>query len=66
MEGRLQYRDWQDQNGIKRKSTEIVANDIQMLESLGAKVEEVGGEITEPEVPESGTKEEASDEEVPF
>lgn len=37
VEGRLQYRDWQDQNGVKRYVTDVIANDIQMLESLGTK-----------------------------
>ncbi|MFC3284218.1 single-stranded DNA-binding protein [Litchfieldella rifensis] len=33
IEGRLQTRKWQDQNGQDRYSTEIVANDMQMLDS---------------------------------
>lgn len=32
IEGRLQTRKWQDQNGQDRFSTEIVANDMQMLD----------------------------------
>ncbi|WP_339118068.1 single-stranded DNA-binding protein [Halomonas sp. BMC6] len=32
IEGRLQTRKWQDQNGQERYSTEIVANDMQMLD----------------------------------
>lgn len=32
IEGRLQTRKWQDQNGQDRYSTEIVANDMQMLD----------------------------------
>jgi len=31
IEGRLQTRKWQDQNGQDRYTTEIVANDMQML-----------------------------------
>ena len=31
VEGRLQTRKWQDQNGNDRYTTEIVANDMQML-----------------------------------
>lgn len=31
VEGKLQTRKWQDQNGIDRYSTEIVARDMQML-----------------------------------
>ncbi len=35
IEGRLQTRKWQDQNGQDRFSTEIVANDMQMLDGRG-------------------------------
>ncbi len=38
LEGRLQTRSW-EQEGIKRYSTEIIANDMQMLDSRG----EAGG-----------------------
>ena len=31
IEGRLQTRSWEDQHGIKRDTTEIVANQMQML-----------------------------------
>ncbi|GEK73964.1 MULTISPECIES: single-stranded DNA-binding protein [Halomonas] len=40
IEGRLQTRKWQDQNGQDKYSTEIVANDMQMLDSRGG---EMGG-----------------------
>ncbi len=33
IEGRLQTRKWQDQNGNDRYTTEIVANEMQMLDS---------------------------------
>lgn len=35
LEGRLQTRSW-DQDGVKRYTTEIVANEMQMLDSRGA------------------------------
>ncbi|MYL24673.1 single-stranded DNA-binding protein [Vreelandella massiliensis] len=35
IEGRLQTRKWQDQNGQDRYTTEIVGNDMQMLDSRG-------------------------------
>ena len=35
IEGRLQTRKWQDQNGADRYTTEIVANDMQMLGGRG-------------------------------
>lgn len=39
VEGRLQTRKWQDQNGNDRYSTEIVANDMQMLGGRGGTAE---------------------------
>ena len=33
IEGRIQTRDWEDQNGVKRYTTEIVASQMQMLGS---------------------------------
>ena len=35
VEGRLQTRKWQDKDGHDRYSTEVVANDMQMLDSRG-------------------------------
>jgi len=35
IEGKLQTRKWQDQSGADRYSTEVVANDMQMLGSRG-------------------------------
>ncbi|RMG49847.1 MAG: single-stranded DNA-binding protein [Gammaproteobacteria bacterium] len=35
IEGRLQTRKWQDQGGQDRYTTEIVANEMQMLDSRG-------------------------------
>ena len=35
VEGRLETRSWEDQDGIKRWVTEIIARDIQMLDSRG-------------------------------
>lgn len=35
VEGRIQYRQWEDQNGQKRYTTEIVANDMVMLGGRG-------------------------------
>ena len=36
VEGRLQTRKWQDQGGQDRYTTEIVANEMQMLDSRGS------------------------------
>ncbi|WP_048306650.1 single-stranded DNA-binding protein [Halomonas sp. PR-M31] len=45
IEGRLQTRKWQGQDGQDRYSTEIVGNDMQMLDSRGA---QSGGEYAQP------------------
>lgn len=42
VEGSLRTRKWQDQNGNDRYSTEIVASDMQMLDSRGG--EQHGGQ----------------------
>ena len=39
IEGKLQTRKWQDQNGQDRYTTEIVANEMQMLGSRGGEGE---------------------------
>lgn len=38
VEGRIQTRKWQDKQGIDRYSTEIVANEMQMLGGRGGEV----------------------------
>jgi single-strand DNA-binding protein len=35
IEGRIQTRSWEDKDGVKRFTTEIVANNMQMLDSKG-------------------------------
>jgi single-strand DNA-binding protein len=39
VEGRLQTREWEDQNGQKRYTTEVVVYDLQLLESLGQRAD---------------------------
>ncbi|MEE2658213.1 MAG: single-stranded DNA-binding protein [Candidatus Latescibacterota bacterium] len=43
VEGRLQTRSWDDQAGQKRYSTEIVVNDMQMLDGRGDNGGDPGG-----------------------
>lgn len=43
VEGRLQTREWQGQDGIKRRSTEIVAEDMIMLDRAPAGSAPAGG-----------------------
>ncbi|MGZ3635953.1 MAG: single-stranded DNA-binding protein, partial [Syntrophales bacterium] len=35
IEGRIQTRSWEDKDGVKRSTTEIVASNMQMLDSKG-------------------------------
>jgi len=50
IEGRLRTRSWEDQEGNKRWTTEIVARDIQALDSKG-KDSDSGTELEPPEPP---------------
>ncbi|MEM9242849.1 MAG: single-stranded DNA-binding protein [Pseudomonadota bacterium] len=36
IEGRLQTRDWEDKDGNKRYTTEVIADNMQMLDSRGS------------------------------
>jgi single-strand DNA-binding protein len=54
VEGSLRTRKWQDQNGTDRYTTEIIANDMQMLDSRGDTTSDYasprGTESRQPEV----------------
>lgn len=56
IEGRLQTRSWEDKNGVKRYTTEIVAQQMQMLDAKGAAPAEVAAPSAEQGAPE-GEKE---------
>jgi len=56
VEGRIQTRDWQDQSGNKRQTTEIVANSVQFIDTKsggGGQREQAqkGGRFDDSEVP---------------
>ena len=56
IEGRLQTRSWEGQDGVKRYRTEVVARDMQMLDSRGAPAGGGGGGYDQPPPPrETGT-----------
>ena len=73
IEGRLQTRSWEDQSGNKRYTTEIVAQNMQMLGSRGdsgdagqSNWESRGGDSQEtPEVPVSSAGNN-TDDDLPF
>jgi single-strand DNA-binding protein len=74
VEGRLRTRKWQDKQGNDRYSTEIVANDMQMLGGRGGGTREGGGaESREPreareqaEPVTSSTERDGFDDDIPF
>ena len=69
VEGRLQTRKWQDKDGNDRYSTEIVANDMQMLGGRGGGVapmtEESSG-TSNKEPASVGSKADDFDDDIPF
>ena len=48
VEGSLRTRKWQDKNGVDRYTTEIVANEMQMLDGRGFAADSAGGKETQP------------------
>lgn len=69
VEGRLQTRSWEDQSGMKRYTTEIVANEMQMLSARqqSEPASDAPGRtgVTAPEAPPSAPAPEADDD-LPF
>jgi single-strand DNA-binding protein len=68
VEGRLQSRQWEDQQGQKRTTVEIVANEILMLDSRGASEQRaVSAESREPAGSAAGLGDTDEDlDELPF
>jgi single-strand DNA-binding protein len=65
LEGRIQTRSWEDKDGNKRSTTEIVASDMKMLDSKGqAKGSGVTGNEVAP--PPYFSPESLPDDDVPF
>lgn len=62
VEGRLQTRKWTDKNGVERYSTEIVANEMQMLGGKGQRQDDDSAETSRAEP--AGAEFEDSD--IPF
>lgn len=77
VEGRLQTRKWQDKNGQERYTTEIIASEMQMLDSRSAGASSSSGSHSDSQsqgMPESMSKSssaepagaEAFDDDIPF
>ena len=68
IEGRLQTRSW-EQDGIKRYTTEIVANEMQMLDSRGSTNQEgFGDQATATQTPQQAAPANCDnfDDDIPF
>jgi single-strand DNA-binding protein len=67
VEGRLQTRSWEGQDGQKRRTTEVVANDVQFLDSRSAGPGGAGSEEMppQPEDPGGGVRDVDPDD-IPF
>jgi len=65
LEGRIQTRVWEDKEGNKRSTTEIVASNMQMLDSKGG---QRGGDMSqeEPPLPHPGSDGPLPEDDVPF
>lgn len=62
IEGRIQTRSWEDKEGVKRNTTEIIASDMKMLDSKGQG--KTGDDATQDSVPASNSG--AAMDDVPF
>ncbi len=62
VEGKLQTRTWEDKNGVQRRTTEIIADDMIMLDAKIAGTEPAAG----PPPPEEPAAEPESKEDLPF
>ena len=66
VEGKLQTRKWQDQSGADRYTTEIVGNDLTMLDSRNS--DGSGGASQSPSTPAEDVNQEPqySEDDIPF
>jgi single-strand DNA-binding protein len=63
IEGRIQTQSWEDKEGNKRYTTEIVASDMRMLDSKGGgKSQDMSADVT----PSYSTAEPTPEDDVPF
>ncbi len=66
VEGRLQTRKWQDQNGQDRYTTEIIADQMQMLDSRGGGGAPLSGGSDAPPAAAPATGGGDFDDDIPF
>ena len=68
LEGRLQTRKWQDRDGNDRWTTEIIANEMQMLDSRGGDAPMGGNDYSRSEAPAgpSASGPDSLEDDIPF
>lgn len=64
LEGKLQTRNWEDQNGVKRYQTEVIASNLQMLGRRGEGDSSPAENFSENEMPPENKNEAEND--LPF
>lgn len=64
IEGRIQTREWDDKDGNKRRTTEIVASTMQMLSPRGEDAQGYGESLSSTRKAESGSKNQNSQQAV--
>jgi single-strand DNA-binding protein len=64
VEGRIRTQSWEDKEGNKRSTTEIIASDMRMLDSKGQKGTDASQE--EPPLPHPGVDGPLPEDDVPF
>jgi single-strand DNA-binding protein len=65
VEGRLQTRSWEGQDGQKRRTTEVIVNDLEFLESRGAAQSQQTQEDAQPP-PDEATVRDVDPDDIPF
>lgn len=66
VEGRLQTRSWEGQDGQKRRTTEVVANDVQFLDTRGSSVNAGAEEMPPPPEDPGGAVRDVDPDDIPF
>ena len=66
VEGRLQTRTWEGQDGQKRRATEVVANDVQFLETRAAAAVPAAGDEAAPAPEEAAGVRDVDPDDIPF
>jgi single-strand DNA-binding protein len=66
IEGRLQTRQWEDQSGNKRYTTEVVANNMVMLGRAGEAADFPSQDFPQEQAPQGAGSSSTDDDDLPF